>query len=312
MIFIERVLSNNFIQWVRTILGIYKRRIPVKIDSRLESPAYMHYYAYTQPVLLDVPIAYGRSYPIFSFGKDSVHPFVLAIREAEKSDDPKFIIQKVLENYYLRFQPESAAQFFDIQSNHILVKNPPWTVIMPWMNLSIEQWSSLQKKSVKAENFQSKSRLTINDGWAWCGPVSKEKLSIEVDRLFKVYTSIKKNGYLRNDKLDGDICANALFNESGDWVWHIQSGIHRAAVVAGLGYKHIPVRILKNIYISQVDYWPHVVSNTMDKKEAQMIFDYVFYNRLPASADSWFRYCENISTNIPDIVKKGHLVRLPL
>ena len=122
----------------------------------------MHYYAYTQPVLLDVPIAYGRSYPIFSFGKDSVHPFVLAVREAEKSDKPKFIIQKVLENYYLRFQPETAAQFFDIHSNHLFDKNPPWAVVMPWMNMSIEEWKLVQKKSVWAENNQSKTKLKID------------------------------------------------------------------------------------------------------------------------------------------------------
>jgi hypothetical protein len=267
-------------------LGVLKKPGNKIIDlrDRCNDPRVANYYPKT--ILIDAPTTSGRKFFFFPLKKES-DPFVRALHKYLNEtglSNKHTLIEQELTCYYESVQPKNAFEWLDLEDDEtsdVFKKNEPWTIPLPWSPIKLEDNIKNINRWVRKDNNIGGFDLTISHGFTYFGPVSPKKISIEVTRLLDLLISIQKNGYVRNDTREGDIGATILINESGDWRWLAGPGQHRAAVLAALGYKHIPVRVRYLIYRNESKLWPNVLSGLYTEKQALRVFDKVFLGQHP-------------------------------
>ena len=282
---------NHLFQLTGFAIVRVKKINPVNFRGKKIDPREISCSVNIQPILVDAPIDLGRGLPIFSFSPDGSHPYVRAVLLALKKPHKESAecIFKVLSKYYELVQPVNAASVLNLNDKDVLEFDlrPSWSAIMPWEKRNLDEWSSAHWSSVLAENHLYKRNLTRNDGWAWVGPVSIKKLKVEVQRLDRIFHSILENNYNRNDGSDGDILAEMLVNDSGEWCWQAISGQHRVSVLSGMGFNKVPIRIVKIIFRRDVEFWSQVRSKLYSKEVALKVFDNIFSGNTPEVAKNW-------------------------
>lgn len=198
----------------------------------------------------------------------SRHPFVQAVKAGAGSDKPEKIMRPILERYYGLVQPNSCAEIVepfvrDRESAFPLsTHNPPW----PW-NVP----RSMEEPERSPVMLDDKIEFLPADevGVQHWGPVSPEKLETEIIKLSKLLQSIREHGYVpRLCSRDGHIRGYVL-RKGEEWVFMIQQGQHRFAVLSALDYRRIPVRIDGVLDHADARYFPGVVSGLYTLKEAQ-------------------------------------------
>lgn len=270
------------------------------IDLRLmgNDPRALKYIGGQQPGVIDALMCRGRGLPLFSLEIGKGHPYVYAISQVEVAVNATSLdtIKNVLSDYYSSVRLESALEVLGLGSTEVsgFMGEPSWSALMPWDCETIEQWKKNHQRSVILENKQYIKDLTISDGWAWVGPVSSDKLTVEVTRLNGVYKSIVKNGYKRNNGPDGDVLAVMLVDNAGNWCWQAITGQHRACVMAGLGHEVIPIRVAKVILESDVECWPNVRSGLYSVEAALKVFQMVMNGGVPKMVEPWIA---SVNTN---------------
>jgi hypothetical protein len=269
-------------------LAPYPSAPPIHLQDRGIQPASARYFSEFRPVLVDVEIARGRGLRVFRLDSN-VHPFVNALRSGPGENRPARI-HATLRAYYEMTRPCSAADWLDLPvGSSLLSEEPPWAVTMPWEARTPQQWRVENEKYALRENRQHQARgraLTIDDGWHFWGPVSDEKLAIEVRRLNSLAISLLEKGLLRHDGQDGDVCGVVLTRDS-DWRWQVLGGEHRAAAFSALGYEIMPIRVLQVVSRADVDHWPGVLRGYFSRESALATFDMIFDGRLPRVAGRW-------------------------
>lgn len=218
----------------------------------------------------------------FGFGKKKWHPFVEMIKVLEKSGE--MAAKKYLEEFYLIHQPHSAAKaFLDFTEAPSSFNDlPPHMFnLIPWTALNSEEVSLLVERWVKADNAEH-GIATIDlttGGFPTYGPVSKEKQTVEFNRLMKIRDSIIKKGY---DRKYGD-CSFVVLKRGNDYRYIVEGGgYHRVAVLSAIGFDWIPGRIHPAPFVidtEEVQNWPQVRLGVWSKKQALAYVDYLFdYN----------------------------------
>jgi hypothetical protein len=288
-------IVQNFLDRLGYKIILAKNYKPIDLREKGNNPVSLSYLGFKQSILVNASLEDGRGLPLFDFSENGFNPFVCACKDALLNSDSKFNIRLILKKYYELVQPLSASSLLGIKKvdSPLLANEPSWAAVLPWDEESISQWKEDHKKTILFENGKNGSRLGENDGWAWCGPVSNEKLDIETNRLHKVYKSIQDKGYLRHNSSDGDICGVALVNSAKQWRWQARAGQHRIAVLSALGHSTIPIRIIKIVKRDEVENWPNVVSGVFSKKIALKIFDNIFESKLPDITKNWIDYINN-------------------
>jgi hypothetical protein len=202
-------------------------------------------------------------------------PLVSIISKCVKNNYSKETLIELLREYYLSYQPKTALELFhlDIEDAPGLSRVKPWAAPYPWVENSIENWTNRVMKVTREENLRNGVDLTIMDGVHSWGPVTEEKLSIEVERFHNLLTSINNDGYTRNDNSDGDVLLDALCGETGEWRYINRGGTHRFSVLAAIGKKTITARVKSLVYRSESSIWPNVTSNMFTKVGALKLFD---------------------------------------
>ena len=94
--------------------------------------------------------------------------------------------------------------------------------------------------------------------------------------LLAALDSIRRSGYRRHDRADGDIEALVFLREDGEWRWQVSRGLHRAAVLAALETDPIPVRVRGLVFRGDAGVWPNVVSGLYTRRGAEKMFDRIF------------------------------------
>ena len=263
---------------------------PLDVRAQGNDPRSLLYRGTKQPVLINAPVVAGRGLPLFTFLPSGPHPFVHAVSAALKNTaSAKDTIHSVLRSYYDLVQPINALELFGLESEEVpqFANEPSWAAILPWYEESISQWRKIHQASVIMENRTAGRTLTISDGWAWCGPVTEKKLRIETSRLYSLMVSIRRNGLRWHNGTGGDILAVVLMRQDGRWRWQAQTGQHRAAVLSALGFKNIPLCVIKVVNRDDVDVWPNVVSGVFSRSVALRLFDCVFEGALPPIVQPW-------------------------
>ena len=264
----------------------------VAMQDDLKDPIGLQYISTRNGVVVSAPKELGRALPLFGYNESSAHPFLIAAREASRTNfERNVIIKKILAKYYEMVRPESINSILGISSENKELSNlPGWAVLMPWDKENIFQWKEKIESSVMLENSCYRKNVGVKCGWAWAGPTSEIKCEIESRRLLGVLDSVLKYGYKRHNGPDGDIVANVLVRSPDEWVWQSIGAQHRASVLSALGEETIPVRVMRVIRREDVLSWPNVVRGLYTKEEAIKIFDDIFHANYSHVALAWEEY----------------------
>ena len=173
---------------------------------------------------------------------------------------------EALSKYYGQHNPKT------IFEKHFIFNNSGKQMHLPWV------FSSSKSKVVGEHG------LSEEHGHSAYGPISSDKLKLEVKRLDHCLHAIKTNGYLIESgfprQYNGLPRGYFLISNSGDWVFRIVGAKHRVAALVWLGWKNIPVCCEPNfprcIFESEILNWPGVVSGEYSKDDAKLIFDSYF------------------------------------
>lgn len=266
---------------------------PTPLTNEQHSDAYYFSYASKAAgVLVNVPIQKGRALPLFDYSESSKHPFVIAARKAQLlSSEREGSIRDVLTHFYSLVRPKNPNEVLGLFSKKTeLEVFPNWSVVMPWDFETPAEWKQIVEQGVKSENLRHDCDFDIDFGWAWTGPTSHQKCNIETKRLLSVLNSIELQGYIRSSLPDGDIAVNILAKSSDEWVWQSVEAQHRAAVLAALGYREIPVRVRNIIRRDDVFSWPNVARGIYSEEEALAIFDNIYYANYSHVSSAWDAY----------------------
>ena len=235
-------------------------------------------------IFMDLPVKKGRYLGGFDLDRDGYSPCIVALRNLELHGDDQKSFCEVLKSYgeYVTIMnPNDKFGFSDdikvFPDNH-----DPRHSILPWEEGEIDDRYERHKKLVRKENqlYGLDSEESIAD----LSSCSMEKLVIEAKRFGTLLESIRKNGY--NPPKKSTIKAN-IYLAGDEYVWSVQGGHHRAAVLSYLGYTVIPVVIRKIIRREEVKFWPQVASGLYNKVAALHVFDNFFYARQPQGFQRW-------------------------
>ncbi|MBE0488169.1 MAG: hypothetical protein IBX53_03740 [Halomonas sp.] len=283
-------LRKKGIEFIRIVLARvgYKLKpisssIPIALPSFDGDPRALRYLRKNRDYLITARLKDGRSLFVFPLSDIHGHPFSGAVKSALDvsltGGDEREAIRLGLRRFYWFHQPEFAAEVLGVAPKDIpmLGVQPPWVVIKPWEDMTVtERQEKIIRHERKDNSHISKVDMSVEHGCNFCGPVSEEKLEVEVERLYKIMKSIRKNGFIRHDFLDGDIRVELLVDSSGNWKWLVKSGQHRAAVISALGFSSVPVRVGSVVCRDEVDVWPQVLAGNYSRKIALQVFDNIF------------------------------------
>jgi hypothetical protein len=238
-------------------------------------------FSHSMPIV-NLGIDSGVTLPAFRLTGKGCHPFVSALKALDNQD--QFVsqlsyIKTAMDRFYSNYQPSNAFDILGLEGHydHTLKSLEPYVLTLPWDEATPKKEQRAKRKSIREENRVLNVNLGADDGWAWSGPVSDEKLDIEARRLLGVYTSIVQNGYNRNNGPDGDIRVNVLFDELlNTATWQSRVGQHRVIALSSLGFEKIPCRVSKFVSRSEVDAWPNVRNGLYSTDIALLIFDHMF------------------------------------
>jgi hypothetical protein len=238
------------------------------------------------------PTESGVGFNAFSLGPTTYHPWVVAIRAAERSDD-RSAVYRVLAAYYSTVQPASLRDWLDIPSN-----SSPRIDSLPRHAWSVLPWSTKDPmknvQAIEAAQLAENRLYGLDEGMSAgakaFGPVSDAKLRVEAVRITKLFDSLRSNG-LDHQRPDYDLRATFLLSD-GSLSWLSMGGMHRVAMAVAVGVKEIPVRVAAVVRREEVDIWPQVVQGLYDREAALMLFDRLIERRAPTCVAPWFEWVD--------------------
>ncbi|MGB5792131.1 hypothetical protein [Poseidonibacter sp.] len=276
---IKKLITKVFDYFGYTLTkNIYNK--PVDIRGLSNNPRALSYFTNTnRQILINTTFDKGRGLEMFSLSPNSHHPFIVAIKYALTTNNYKKALKEKLSQYYSLVQPQSSSEWlgFDKGEVPLLDNEPAWVSLLPWENSSLKNKKNGRNECAIYDNSEHGANLDISEGWRSFGPVSDEVLELEVNRLYKLMNSIKKNGILRDDNFGGDIGAIILLKDETDYRWVVEwGGQHRSAAISAMGYTDISIRVWQVVERKDVSLWPNVQSGLYSKKMALKIFDNIY------------------------------------
>ncbi len=266
---------------------------PLDLSPYGGNPKSIFYHGWRQPGLVQASVRDGIGLHIFPL--DLRHPFVSAVKSGLASPDLASGIRLRLRQFYDRYQPRDALELLDVggPSERVFRRRPPWALLFPWEQGTIaERVRSCEAAEVSDNRQVRRATLGIEEGWAWCGPVSEKKFEIEVSKLVSLTDSMVKKGF-RAGLSDGPITANALIRDDKEIRWQIRAGQHRAAVCAALGIQTVPIEVGLIVERRDVELWPQVINGNYDTSAALALFDRMFSATLTKCLDGWLSFLES-------------------
>jgi hypothetical protein len=195
-----------------------------------------------------------------------VHRNLLRMPGGRRLNDRHFFVRALLhgedelERYYASEQPEDISGFFRVEGKARLgASAEPWQ--RPWF------WDGMKKPS-------GEKGLGLDQGESYYGPVSDKKRSLEMQRLSKVHSSIRRHGY-KTSRFSSGI-DGTIFRHGNNAVFLIQGGKHRAAALVAMGATHVPVQFVMTMpRIVQASDAPHFAMVKAGRMDPSLASDLV-------------------------------------
>lgn len=242
-------------------------------------------------VLIEQPLELMRGiYPVcYRLDPKGGHPHVLEALFYIGSHENK-ATESPLDKYFNVIKAERAIDIIGVKAEKKDSRVTDYSAgeaTLPWASELGEKPKKARKgwlsKDVE-EHLGSSSFLSskVESHFFYSGPVVSEFIEFEKTRIRKVVDSIKKYGYDPNLNKGTPQLRVTLLKSGGSECLVIDSGQHRAAALAALGYTNIPVVVLpKIIRREDVHTWPAVVAGNMTEQEALQVFDRLIAGELP-------------------------------
>jgi len=216
---------------------------------------------------ISLPFSLGRTIRGISFEescvKDPFAAFILMCTEGETDNN----LADNLCSLYDKESNMSAADIVDLPLNSKLGKFPPWSLVLPWEKLSLEEMYKQHpinfiKNRAKYCNFQSLD----SDSMMY----TSQNAHSQIKQTKNLWKSITTNGILPIRPLP-----SALIMVNGyNWRWFMSSsGNHRAYLSYIYGSTNLTVDINGIIDKKFVHSWPNVKNKTYTCDEALSIFE---------------------------------------
>lgn len=255
--------------------------------THLESPIEAYYQSKGTPFVWSAPAERCRILHTMAFpcSRHANNPFVEALLQHERNPSIAFK-DTALCAYYENVQPKSAAEALGLapHDSAALTSAPPLEFVFPWSHFSPNEAHQLWLSGSYLDSLSNFRLPTTPHEWKCWGPVSSALGELEFQRLISIYASIKRSGYRRSDRADGDI-GGTLLTEDEDSCILISPGHHRIAALTALGIDQVPVRLSGPVVRrTDVRNWPNVRNGTFTEDTALAVFD-----RLMAGAQPGFR-----------------------
>lgn len=229
------------------------------------------------PFLSYVPTKHIRGHVLnFNFDEND-HPFEVAVKRSIHTDNINTSIKVSLRKIYKEFQPVDACEVLGLEKSEApkFINEKPWIAVHPWEDRSIEQVKKERPVHTFKENKKNGKNIGIDCGWHLFGPVSEEKLEVEVNRLWKVLNKVVKEGYKAYNNSNNITATVLIDEESGKTKWVVYNGQHRTSVLSALKYEKIPILVNKIVSKKDVDYWTNVANGNYSKESALKVFSKV-------------------------------------
>lgn len=282
---IRRVVKSSM-NILLNILGLEIRKkqpivkfqdtIPPLFDDPFEA---LHYVRGGEQAAFKCPIYRIVDFKGLSFHNNKWHPFVALIQEQIIANQS--YTNSILNKYYSIHQPRHAGESilgFDKYPRIFVDLEPHMYHLYPWSSRSPDKIDKIVKRWSELDNIEHGGRdLKLHfHGYQLHGPVSKDKLQLEINRLQWIAECIRNNGY---DRSYGDV-GTRMLRRNNEYIFIADGGgYHRTAAMAALGYEWIPARFYPGPVITDikdVDYWPQVRRGVWGRKEAIAYFNHLF------------------------------------
>jgi hypothetical protein len=298
---VARQLRATHAAWIASMLEAIKARLMLTyptVDLRgttCASPMDAFHVTGGLPALVDVALEQCRwaGASALSYARDEGHPYVRTLLDYEAGCVD--YAQSYLKAYWRAWQPPTLAEFYGLRSDechHLLRATPPMHDVMPWSAqrsigyMENREWlNDAGYRALDAEGCPPASS---------CGPKPDWYGEARFEHLIGLYQRIKVDGYRDHARpalpyfqqhavgqllLTGDQCRVVLLN-----------GQHRAAILAALGYRRLPVIVHAQshrgptvVRREEAHLWPLVRRHVFSVEQALAIFDAVFHGEPPAA-----------------------------
>lgn len=229
------------------------------------------------PVLLRAPVSLGRTMRTRALTSGQ-HPHVRAARMIWEHPDQPGHARAILEDYYRTNAPDRFGSWLDIEVPGSRIADlDPRLVPFPWFDRSVDEQAAFSSRVLAAEGRRHGVDLSSSEYWPPLGPMSAAGIDLEVERLTRIVTSVRRSGYRDVHGRSGAVSAWVLVDEDrGTWHWQVKSGNHRAAVATAIGSEVLLVRPRAFIVVRQdAATWPGVATGLYQLDEALHVFDRV-------------------------------------
>lgn len=231
------------------------------------------YNSNTDSFILEVKICDFKSSSLINTWAEVVH---LIDKSKIITNDLTNSCRRVLTDYFNRTTPNNVADVLHIDQRLKWHSKPPLYYVMPWDNRSPKEAYSHRVEMMEKECLEyGMPDYKPHDGWKGFGPVSDKLINIELQRLFRIYQSIKKHGYLEKYGYIG----GQIFMNGKKQIIRPRGGWHRLSVLKALKYETIPVLFKKKdtiIHKADAPYWPGVKKSLFSITEAELIFENIY------------------------------------
>ena len=235
--------------------------------------------------ILSLPVSKANGLRFYRLTGNTYHPFVLALKAPLDGKINEHVFS-VLKKYSDTVNLRTANDYLGLGKGEEVFPNAnhPYEYCYPWCPSQPDNTRDFLINDIRNENrrygFLSDESLDLPH-------VSARKISIEAKRLRKLVVSIQQRGFIQ--QID-DVVGGFVLVDGDRWRWYVQGGQHRAAVMAALGYKDIPVCIRKVIRREDVNFWPNVQTGIYTPQQALTVFDRLFRSAPPPVAQEWVEY----------------------
>lgn len=261
-------------------------RLP-KMNQYQTDPREGRYIVNTAPFSMELTVDNSRHMRWFSLNKDSISPFYVATKNCldDENNYSRYIkIYKIINDYSNLCCPSNPVELLDLDGFECVFTQDmhPMNFSLPWDAESPEEQFNAWKTNTLHENMLHGLKSYDYLGGKNC---SNDKIILEARRLHKLINSIKKRGFIyKEENLFGAV---VLVNELGEFSWYVRGGWHRSGILAALGWKKLPVKVIKIVYRSEVDFWPGVKNKYYSKLAALRVFDSIYNAETPSYCYKW-------------------------
>jgi hypothetical protein len=232
--------------------------------------------------IIDIPLADCRGQGMLAFPcvPGAGHPMVETARLLLDRPDLTFEATPLCSFYDLH-QPQSAADHLGLHNGHAELDRSPAVAAFPWAAPAPPDEEARRRRLLAQENEKHGADFGPEDGFCHFGPISRRRGAFELDRLRRVLFSIREDGFRFGAGEDG-LCAAHLLVDGADRRALIQSGQHRIAALAALGYETAPLWLLpRPIRRNEAGDWLGVRAGVFTVEQGLAVFDRVFAGRQP-------------------------------